>query len=529
MHARESSIKAILAAAASALLLASCGQGAQGPPNIHSVNTASYGTLEFAVGTANVFGTTSGLNVVSSFRQTAATTPAKSAVLVSTPTISGPFSLATDMTGNGLVPGCAGKNGADAFNTAIVDGACGSSAPGGYVGPGAVDGVTALPNSGPSVTDVNSNVIGSTSQAVPVVALVCDQIAPCTASGNGVSSGTEDPNTSTFGESGGVFSSGLMPGNATDQGGVGSYTPYTAPLYLTAADVAVGNIGTSGTISSTNPALPWGGPPAYDPDGNGMGVRDGLNDLGAVQGVAEGITAFAHVAPAAGTYTLSVVVPTSTASTVTLTKTATLAAPALLPALTPPVMAEDGTGGGTFTVVLPAGVTEEIIQVADYGPASAGDPAGAPNCQGTYGVGLGVGPVWYTIVAHASGTVTLPDTDGPNLDYGGGPKAFAPSPTLCSATANATEDTANATTGGDIYTVQVYGADYPLYESSPLFGSSAPTLTGANGQADITISPIAYYQYGNPGFVPADLKRFKPFYHFKPIVRSASKVKTIIR
>src|SRR5579872_5897825 len=80
----------VSAAAASAALLAACGANSAGVP-ITAVNptSPSYAKLQFAVGTANIYGTATGLNIVSTLRQPAG----ESAIGVSTPTITGPFTF----------------------------------------------------------------------------------------------------------------------------------------------------------------------------------------------------------------------------------------------------------------------------------------------------------------------------------------------------------------------------------------------------------------------------------------------------
>src|SRR5579862_4594753 len=79
------------AALVSIVAIAGCGANSAGVP-ISSVNptSPSYGKLQFAVGTANIYGTATGLNVVSTLRQPAGT----SAIGVSTPSITGPFTFA---------------------------------------------------------------------------------------------------------------------------------------------------------------------------------------------------------------------------------------------------------------------------------------------------------------------------------------------------------------------------------------------------------------------------------------------------
>jgi hypothetical protein len=425
--------RSILAIAAAGVLLGGCsggGNGSAGIPSISSVNPTSTGKLQISVGTANIYGTATGLNVVTTYRQA----NGLSNVLVDTPTITGPFSLPASAAAGG---------GVDPYST--------------------------LP-AGPSVEEVAAHgTISGTSQLIPLSTPVCDQTSPCSIGG-----GTEQPNTSTFGQSGGVFVNGLSPGNSTNQGVASSYTPYAEPMYDT----------TGATFT------PFGGPPAFDPDGNGMGLRDGLNNLGAgVLGIPEGFTLFENVGlTATGTYTLSVVVPTgfsgSTPTTATVTATATLGHLTTLPTITAPTLTLDGAGGGSFTIAaLPAGVTEEYVQVIDTGGPGT-------TCQGVLGT-TGVGPVYYTFIVKAAGTVTIPDTDGPNTVTSGGPSAIKASPSICTAAQNTAANGGTAT-AGDSYAVQAVGLDYPMYEATyPINKSQSPTIAGASGQSDITISALA--------------------------------------
>lgn len=432
----------ILAIAAAGVLLSGCGggggNGSKGIPPISTVNPVQTGTLEFAVGTANLYGTKTGLNVVSTYRQA----NGLSNVLVDTPTITGPFTLPA--------AGAAGS-GADPYST--------------------------LPG-GPSVTEVATGAtITGTSQTLPLGTPACDQTTPCTVTNNATGATTTvQPNTTTFGQSGGVFVNGLSPGNYTTQGVPASFTPYAEPLYDTTGSTFV----------------PFGGPPAFDPNKDNMGLRDGLNNLGSgVLGIPEGFTLFENVVANAGTYTMSLVVPTGfngpTPTSATVTATAKMASTATLPTLAAPALTLDGAGGGTVT--LPAadfsgGITEVYVQIIDNGDGAAA------NCQGPLGAVGGAGPVYYTLVAKAAGTYTLPDTDGPNLNSGGGPSALKPSPSICTAAQNVAA--AGAGTPGDSYSVQIVGTDYDMYGATyPISTSASPTLTGANGQADITISPVA--------------------------------------
>jgi hypothetical protein len=284
------------------------------------------------------------------------------------------------------------------------------------------------------------------------------------------------PNTSTFGQAGGVFVNGISPGNSTTSGTATSYIPYTTPLY---------------DITSGYTFTPFGGPPAFPGDKYGLGLRDGLFNIGSGEvGVPLGITTFAGVGVATGTYTLSLQVPTgnngNTESFGTVTATSTLGSTTLLGGITAPTLTLDGNGGGSFVITaLPAGVTEEIVQIEDFGDADAS--AGDPNCQGA--AGSNALATFYTIEVTGPGTYTLPDTIGPNTTITSGISTITPSESICTAAANNAVDSNGP--GGDVYSVQAIGADYPLLESLyPNSKSQTPTLTGASGQADITISAV---------------------------------------
>jgi hypothetical protein len=417
--------------AASALLAGCGGGGSNGIPPISSVNPISTGSLVFAVGTANLYGTGTGLNVVSTYRQASGL----SNVTVDTPTITGPFKVPA-----------AGKAGSG------------------------VDAYSTLPN-GPSAQEVTlGGIITGTSQSVHPGTPACDQSTPCIVNNANGGTTTIPPNTTTFGQSGGVFVNGLSPGNYTNNGVASSYTPYVEPLYDT---------------TSGNQFTPFGGPPAF-PGANGLGLRDGLSNIGTgVVGIPLGISTFSGVKVNGGNYTLSLQVPTGYAGQTptygTATATATLRTAATLPTITAPAFVLDGKGGGTVTVAaLPAGVTEEVVQIVDTGN-------GGTNCQGA--TGANAIPVYYTIVAHAAGAVPLPDSIGPNTNLSGGQSNITPSPSICTAAQNTAA--AGSAQPGDNYTVQAIGADYPLFESLyPVNTNQTPTLAGANGQADITISAV---------------------------------------
>ena len=138
--------------------------------------------------------------------------------------------------------------------------------------------------------------------------------------------------------------------------------------------------------------------------------------------------------------------------------------------------------------MLPAGVTDALLQVADLGPVQSSGTAAYINCytNGTF-------PAYFTVHVTASGVATLPDLDGVG-------KPSVHDPTICTAAqnaavaANATAVAANGTgpVGGDQYTVQLIGADYPIFASNILLtkGQQLPAILGARGSDDITISPI---------------------------------------
>ena len=390
----------ISAAAVATIVVAGCGGNSSSPIGSTIVVPPSSAKVQVAVGTANIFGLATGLNVTSTLR-----TPDGHSVLLSTPRLTGPFTL----------PATAGT-----ANT-----------------------VGATINKGPSQSEVTTGgVISGTPQVLP--GTPASQI-PAT----------------TFGIRGGVFAGGFQPSNA-DNIGSARTAPYTVPSYdlLGAKD--------------PNAFVPYGGPPAFDPNKDGQGARDGTFDP-SIPGFNEFITAFQGVTVAPGSYTLAVTIPTNTTTT-SLSATATLGAVTTLPALTAPAFVPDGNGGGSFTVTLAPGVTDGLLNVLDSGPATK---SGA-NCYLN-----GAPPAYFTIHVTGSGTYTLPDTDGV-----GSPTQKTP--TICTAAQNAAAPAnAGTTPGGDQISIQLIGADYPLYGSNYLFnlGQQMPAIAGLAGN-DITISPI---------------------------------------
>jgi len=425
---------ALTGVAAGLVALAGCSSGGSSPQAVTTVAPLR-GKLQLAVGTANIFGdlggagSFAGLNVVATFRQVPGQqTVGASATLVNTPTLTGPMTLPAPLA--------------------------------------SPDNYGATLAAGPTQTESASATIGATAQPP---------------------AGTYPVTPSTFGVSNGVFSTGIEPFNNTVVGGPGalpagqpvSYTPNIVPAYDPLLATANGD---------PNAFVPFGGPPAFDPNKTGRGTRDGLGEPATQLGVEEGLDVFAGVVPNAGTYTLGVVIPTQNAD-LTLSTTATLATTALLPAIAPPpTVTTDGVGGLTaIPVTVPPGVTEAFVQITDFGPTQSTDPT-VVNPQSCNGSSTAT-PTYYTIRVTASGNYALAPAIGP---VG---KPSANSPSLCTADQNMAYSTANVTnfTGasdGDQFTAQVVGFDYPAFGASPMnaLGNPAPTLNGASGQSDVTVS-----------------------------------------
>lgn len=405
-------IQQAVAACIAVGMLSACGSG--GPANgtkpltpPSQVNVAN-NVLQFAVGTANLAGgTATGLNVVATYRQpTGGTVPGDSGTLINSPTLTIPGTLpAAPGTAQGYDP-----------NSTIV--------------------------TGPGTADAGTSAMASTSQSLSSYPAA----------------------TTTFGVSGGAFGLGLEPFNAQgaadnggSQGTIGApfqVAPYPVPVYDTVA-------------SDPNQFVPWGGPPAFNPLGNGQSPVGANNVPAGEAGVVLGLDVFQGVAATPGAYQLSVVVPANTGA-VTASQAFTLpAGAALLGNAVAAVPSADGSGGGTFAVTLPARATEAYVEVIDFGPATGA------SCNGA----SAGGPVYYTMETSASGALTLPDAAGP-----GG------APSICTAAQNTATNTAATT--GDQFSVITIGFDYPAYESSypNSSGNPAPTILGANGSDDITIS-----------------------------------------
>lgn len=356
----------ILTAIAVAAILAGCSTNGSSinPPSSPS-NLANTAKLQFAVGTINYAPDGAvGLNTVVTFRQP----NGLSAVLVSTPSISGPAGFVVPST-PGLPADGGGGSGADAGTSSI----------------------TGTPQSTPAAT----------------------------------------PAPTTFGQSGGAFSYGFAPDNS-DQFGTALFGLYAEPFY------------------SGSPIPVAGGPPAYP------FIYDGTFPSG-FNGYTQGWTAF-EATPIAGTYSLQVTVQTANAkSPAPFTASATLSNTTPLPTIAAPAFTPDGAGGGTITATIPADprIAETLAYVVNT----------------TTNLNYTVGPV--------TGTGTLSFTLPGNLGACQG--------TNCQTGANATP-TLNA---GNSFIVYVVSYDYPMFEASPPNNTSqTPTITGANGQADVSVSNV---------------------------------------
>ena len=469
---------------ASLVLAAGCGAGGGGISTVSSNPVSpSYSSLQFAVGTANLYGNpVPRLNVVSTFRQN----NGDSATGVNTAYVQGSFTVKA-----AAAPSFGDANPSSGFP----------------------DPYTTAFSNGPSAREAGRSQIGGTPQTVAPGTPACDGPGPfpigqgfvrCP---NGLS-----PNTTTFGQSGGVFAMGIAPYNAVAATGQAySYQPYPQPFYSANA--------TSPDKISQYQFVPWGGPPAFDPFQDGLGTRDGVNAINGVDsfgdpyflGIGEGITVFDGVKVRPGSYMLRIAVATvgsgGGVTTSNVTKTAHLNADGMLPTVHAPIFIPDGKGGGTLNAGLPHGVTEAYLQIVDWGPG--GGPhdgaANAPsNCQGPRGTSFA--PVYYTIHigSAANATYRLADTIGPNLSTSGGKNNIKGSPSVCTAAQNTAS--AGTTTNGDDIVVQMIGFDYPIYAAAHgLIEATTPQnprIANGAGQANVTISQAMEQDNGSTQQTP---------------------------
>jgi hypothetical protein len=423
----------VLASGAAVLGLAACTGGQTAPPPVAavSVTSAAVSGLQFAVGTANIGGTATGMNVLAMLRQSSGL----SSVLVSTPKLTGPFTF----TQAGVATTSSFYSGFDSSTTADL---------------------------GPSTAEVAGKYIGGSPQVTASAA------AP------------SQPYT-TFGTAGGLFGNGFAPANYTSGGLPASFTPYQEPLYA--------GSGNQATIT------PWGGPPAYDPLGNGTGTQ---NATGTSQfcevlvsgactrypGIPLGLNVFQGVTAGAGSYSLAVTIPTGGTGSQTVSATDS-AAPVLLGTIAPPTVAfpNDAKSGedAAISYVLPAGVVGAYVQVADLGPA---DPD-STNFLGYCNTGS---TVYYTFWVTASGTSTITSAYGPKAGTG---------PALCNAAYYAANKMVSGTSmtplPSDTLQIQIIGFDYNQYALQYSSGTAQVQTPKIPATADVTMSTIGFYP--NPG------------------------------
>jgi hypothetical protein len=466
--------------AIAAFALTGCGaSGGANAPSPNTVSSVSSNVLQLAAGTVNFQGTSTGLNIVTTYRQS----NGDSGTLVNSPTLTLPAALPAAGPATGM------------FNTQL--GAMGET----------TDACSSI-LFGPAANEAATTAMVPTSQASGQTAIT------------------------TFGQSGGVYAIGIEPFNALGQGsctpaavnatGVPAQAqPYPIPVY----DAATGK-------DANQIPAGWGGPPAFVLGGSGGDSPIGLEEpnhncpqnissggtLNCYAGLSMGIDAFMGVAPvASGKYTLSIAVPANNGTT---TQTATFTLPAALttlPTIVAPAYVPDTAGGGTFAFVMPAGATEALVEVIDYGAATGASCNGAGTADtnptvgnAATGTANGGEAIYYTLEATASGTLTLPDTIGP-----GG------TPSVCTAAQNVTATT-GATTDADQVAVQVIAVDYPLYEANPInsAGKQSPVILGAGGSSDMTISPAVCSQAGGACTDPLPLMRARKSMMHRANVRS---------
>ena len=325
---------ALVAAGGIAILSACTGGQSHIEPPFTAVNVQNTSTLQFRVGTANYQGTTY-LNTVVTFRQP----NGLSATLFNTPTITGPVGF--------VVAGCpAASNGAAPVATVV-----------------------------PCV-DNGTNQISGTPPTQPGTAAV----------------------VTTFNQSGGAFSYGFAPANATTSGaanymktsttssqvpGASVTNSYTQPIYLAAAAKLPFVLGP--------PAVPDFHPAALGFPAGFAGYDSGFVMFG--------------VTPVAGAYNFNLTVPSNVIgqNSAVFNTTATMATVVPLPALPAPVL---GGGAGTAITVTvgaaPAGVTSRVIYVVDRQAAASpvACPSGGPcffainagTAAGTFSLGTGFQP-----------------------------------------------------------------------------------------------------------------------------------------
>jgi hypothetical protein len=151
----------------------------------------------------------------------------------------------------------------------------------------------------------------------------------------------------------------------------------------------------------------------------------------------------------------------------------------LPPINTGPSFTPDGVGGGTFTLGVPAGVTETIIliQTANQCYTASDSTLNGP--------GVTVFAVVSTVPGPGTQRFVLPANLGPNQAAGNGH-------TLCTGADNAKVGVLDGTNVSG----EVIEADYPLFEASyPDNRSETPTIVGPSGQSDVSFATFSAGNY----------------------------------
>ena len=194
--------------------------------------------------------------------------------------------------------------------------------------------------------------------------------------------------------------------------------------------VAIGGIFSYGQAPFNNNGTTSNGvfglPPGYNPPNTAGGYATGFID-------ADPNGVFLGLPPTPGTYAIAQGVQVNGQNQLFGASATLPGSPKVLPSEPAPAYASGGaSGGGTFTVSVPAGVTETLVVVFDTSPAEVA-----------------------TTLTHGS-TATLP---------------------------------AGTLTAGTSYTAFAVGADYPLVEAGPPANTTTkPTITGGSGTANLTVS-----------------------------------------
>jgi len=265
-----------------------------------------------------------------------------------------------------------------------------------------------------------------------------------------------DCTATTFGCTGGAFGYGIAPDNLI--GSTPVFSQYSQPLFH--------------ERNGLNPVLYYGGPPAWPQ------VTNGTYPTGFV-GFTPGFLTFS-TPPVLGDFQLDVRVPTGLQGHVDVTRVAHLTSLTPLPVLnaTQPFADPANPGGLKIDVNVPAGLSDEWIFVSDFGQCYP---------QTT----LGTSQAFFTVRTTQPGMqeLTLPSELGPT-------NGSQPTHTICTAADNQAA-TGNPNATGDRYSIYAAGFDYPAYGAAyPQNSQASPQITGANGQADVTLSTVQQFTYG---------------------------------